>query len=961
MLSLIIKALTLSATIVFSQTTGIGKFELGNFLGLNDTDAAATVLDQECTNCLNVESSISGTSLLKRKGYSREASLTYTTSAVTGSFLYRVDAGDEIRIVCHDVICAKSTNGSQYTNFLTTATSIPTRWSIVAVDGDAYLANDKRDKIALYDGATLTYSSNVPQGSILELINGRLAVADTSGNPGRVSYSKEGDFVNFTTGVNDVDSFTDDLGSPGDRATGLKTCNGLLYIFKFNSITACDVDNQYTTKCQDLTDVIGTDDPETIICGPDGLYFESSDKGYWRFSNGSFTLLSRKISNLTKAKVSGKNRSNTQTTKADWEAGTEISSDSWDTVTRNGSIFPSSTTFVDTSSGDFNSGTIQSLSSTDTFGSLKMSSTTYKDYFADAEHTSNLAWTATAGTFQVNATRGLVAIRYTSPYTSTIETSEAAITSGSWRFRYYYTNGGAVDDCQGLASICFDFNFQINAGGDSYIVRVLNNSGATKTLRIVKSVGGTETILTNTTAALSESTDYDFEVDKTTDGRIYLYLDSVYKSSTTDLAITSATKTGAIIAATQYCCGLGTLDNFLGRMDWLQYKSSGNFISRIFDTTYSTGIFASLSSTFTIPMNDSASGNVAFYVKSTSSPNNDLWNNWLSSSDTIRISTAAKRYVQYRIDFTNLASTLTPRVDVVSMQLATTGQYVTQCIQPSVNISSWGIISCAENIVGNGSLVYYATSAATCATLPASPPNAWQFSVTNNQTVSISTNVALYIGIRSLLGAATDQSQVDACTIYWSEGSVAKPNWGVYDPINNWIYWTATTGTATSQNRLLKYDLNMQTFWPFGLNVSALLFRSGAVEFGSANGGYWNKYGSVDADNGSNIQAYWRSKDFSPGDVFQEKSFDRLSVVAKNQQNGSISVTGSWGRGTSTSYTVSTSTSSSIPYIRSNYGLPLSSPHTFFGVQIDNNSAFPFEILGIRLDFSLKEWRVLNP
>ena len=115
------------------------------------------------------------------------------------------------------------------------------------------------------------------------------------------------------------------------------------------------------------------------------------------------------------------------------------------------------------------------------------------------------------------------------------------------------------------------------------------------------------------------------------------------------------------------------------------------------------------------------------------------------------------------------------------------------------------------------------------------------------------------------------------------------------------------------------------------------------------------------SDNGSNINAYWKSKDFGGADPFHETSWDRISLVAKNQASGSMTLTHTLSSGQSGSHTVSLSTTASLGYIRDNYNIPITSPHNFLNVRVGNNSAAPFEILGLRIDFKTFGWRPVNP
>lgn len=932
---------------------------LDRFGGLNDVDAPATIGQSEAQDALNVESNLEGTAILKRRGFTREAALTVSTGPVNGSHTMTCDNGDQLTIVCHDRYCSKSTNGGAFSNWLSTAgakgaTAVPTRWSFVDVDGDLYGANDSRDPVLKYDCTTLSYPINYPAGSLLALTEDRLVIADTSANPNRINYSKSGDFATFTTGSNSVDAFTDDLGAPGDKVTALKYDRGRLYPFKRTSITTCQVGDQYTQRCFPVSSNIGTQDPQSIVSAPDGLYFRSQDRTYWRLSEGGLELLSQKIGNYVKNQAAGVSRSNTQTTQSDWEAGSQSPASSYNTATRAGSILNSSNTFVDTTSADFAQGTSIGVSSTDVSGSLTLSSTVVQDNFSDGNYTANPVWTVTQGAWAASAANGLGPTG--SNDNNTINTP-STISSGVWRFDYLFAATAGGEACSGgsTGDTCFEYRFSKNASNDYYALRILDDAfNPTKKVQLIKSISASITVLTSFTGNILESTNYQFSIQRGTDGVTALYIDDVYKSSFTDTDITSAAKIEIFQHRSASSPDIVRFKNIYSYM----YLSSGTFLSRIFDTALSTPIAGPLSSTFTYRAE--AYGAI-FGIRTSTSPNNDMWTTFTASSDTLRID-LPRRYWQYRVNlFTRTTNTVV--LAETSLSVTSTGTYRTQCIQPGTNINTWGILSCSQSNLGAGSLVFYATSAVSCATLPSNEPFNWQTSVTNNATISISTNAALYIGWRDLLNSATDQAQVDACTVYWNEGTLAQPSWGTYDSIKNAIYWTGTSTSSTQGDRLLKYDLNLRQFYPFSLQATALSIVNNSLYFGSSTGGYWNKYGAdgINSDNGSAINAYWKSKDFGGASPFLETSFKTLSLVARNQVTGSMTATHALSNGVTGSHTVSLSTSAALGYIRDNYNLPLSSPANFMNVKLGSNSSTPFEVLGIRLEMYSQPWKAQNP
>ena len=708
-----------------------GKFNSACFHGLNDVDSPAALPPCESQDLLNTESNLQGSEISKRKGFQLIANLAITTSAVVGSHSFIDGSGNRQDIVCVDRYCQKSTNGNAFTTFLTTATLGITRWSFVDIAGSVYGANSKRDPIFKYDGTTLSYPATMPLGSILELTQDRLVVGDISGQPNRVQYSSAGAVTQFTTGSSQFDSYFDDIGAPGDKIRGLKYSNGNLYIFKSNSITACKLGDQYSSRCAVVSPSLGTTDPASIIAVADTIYFRAQDKNYWELGPGGLRQISKKIQNLVKTQSGGSGggeNSSTQTSRGDWESGTQNPSSTWDTVTVDGSVFPSSNTFVDT--GTFTT-TYNLNIDTSGIAAMRLSSYTRLDTWSNGVTLGRLAWNVTSGSFSISDLGALTTPNANCSFffsnQCTIETSSVTISSGSWAFRHLFRNtaSGGSSWCDGSAGginneRCFEFRFMQNAGEDYYSATLTNFDTANDNqhyVQLTKRVGGTLTTLAQYLYPVyAQNTSNDWEIQRSTDGRMYLYINNVFISSTVaDVSITSSTKVMFAVSGrgdTQY----NTFKNFYA----YQQSSSGTFVSQVFDTSFSTPTFGPFGATVTAP---SGEGSIYFYTH-TATSSSGAWTALSAASDTTKILSAGNRYIQYRADFFTFISTKSPSLTSVSLTAATTGTLATQCIQPNSSISSWGALNCAATLVGNGSIVYYATSAATCATLPTTDPTA---------------------------------------------------------------------------------------------------------------------------------------------------------------------------------------------------------------------------------------------
>lgn len=975
-----IKALLLLAALIvpaFSQSVTPPVMQ-GRFLGQDDLDPSISIGDG-AQSALNVETSLNGSALLKRQGYSRTASLSVSTSPATGVYAFVDPTGSKQQIVCSDHYCAKSTNNSAFVVFLSTAggTCMPTRWQFAQISGFLYGVNDCHDTPFKYDGTTfVSLSSAPPLGSIIEATKDRLAISGVSSNPSAVYYSQSGTPANFIIGINSADPYIDPIGANGDQVRALKYALGRFFIFKTNSITSCILGDQYTSKCFPVSNTVGTSDPLSVIevpgsMTPQGmtsgtLLFRGSDLNFWQLDQTGLNVISRKISNLVASQTNGSNQSNTQNNQVAWQAGTQFPGGSWNTVTNAGSIFPSSSSLSDNTTAQFLLGSCSGcgVSYSNSQANIQyagVTSTYVWRYDAlvlpDNPSLIPYQWTNNLGSGETAVTLPSVAGSTPTIYGSTLTiTATAGAQLGNYSLSFSAITGTSTiavfsTKVEGSGSE----QVQLNSGNSAIAIMTVSATQASY-------FGNGFSPVNESIAAHTYST-YTVIVDSA--NQVSFFRNGVFKSSGTYYlgntgSVNKVFITPAVNASNPaytfvrfFLLGQGIADPAVSNI-----ASIATFDSRIYDLGYSTPIIGAINiSSFPAP------GTTAAYsLRQSTSPNNDMWGNFFSflnnSTPTIN-----QRYVQFQSTFTQSNFVDSPGISALSLIDATTGQFVTQCIQPGGSISAWGQLSCSQTLSG-GSEVFYATSAATCGALPAGAPTTWQTSVTNNATISISTNAAVFIGWRSLLTSATDQAQVNACTIYWANGTPAAPSWGTYDPAKNAAYWTSAINNSSTSNRILKYDLNLNEWYPFGINATAL-FRdqnSNAIYFGDSSAGYWNKYGGVTADNGSAINAYWQGRDIgSQAGPFVDNSFNRISIAAKNQITGSMTLTYNLSNNTSNSYNVSLSTTSGIVYIHGNYNILKASPYQFMNIQLGNNSTTPFEIDALSLDYSSFGWKAQNP
>ena len=87
---------------------------IDHFGGLDDSQTPAVINKFDSQSLMNVESNLTGTAVMGRKGYLQQAALTVATAPVSGGYHFIDPNGNQQVIVCHNVYCAKSTNNGTF-------------------------------------------------------------------------------------------------------------------------------------------------------------------------------------------------------------------------------------------------------------------------------------------------------------------------------------------------------------------------------------------------------------------------------------------------------------------------------------------------------------------------------------------------------------------------------------------------------------------------------------------------------------------------------------------------------------------------------------------------------------------------------------------------------------------------------------------------------------------------------
>lgn len=906
----------------------------------------AAIEQCEAQDALNVESNRTGTGVRKRDGYEPALTVSPTGTQVLSVVDFKAPNGNECLLAIDAAgTVYRSINSASAVAVSTFAAGERLYCSIS--DGFAYCFTSGNGLPFSYDCTTWTNETlqgdGYPNGKFSVFTQDRQLVAGTTDFLNRLYVGKSGDFDNFQVGINKVDAFTEDIGRNGDRITGLAFLNGRVIVFKEYSIGGFDITDQFKAEYYDIAHNVGISDPSAWVIAEGQLYFKASDNHIYVMDGapGNVKRISKKLERTVAAMLSGKARYVILTDKTDWDAGNYTAQGALAAMTGSitpGSVEPSSVTMLDTSSVDFGSGTKVNVS-TDSRTSITISSTSFEDNFSNSDLTTNPAWTFNSGEWIV--TNG-----YLRPNANSIVKiySATSISTGSWKMNLYMGQQSTERDIHFLAT---STNPSTSSG---YMLYAKRESNGNATLEVRVNTVGTVLIATTITSGWSTGDFKLIEIVRNFDGQFSLYQGGVFVGSHTDTTYTRSD---------YFLVNDLAQDSQASRYDDIYvfgYSSYGVTTSRIFDSGFSTPTWGA----FLVSLSSSSDASATFQVQASTAGDGGGFETIVAQSLNEKIGAAARRYIRYKATFATTYSTKTASIEDVSLLTTTTGQYITSCLEPGTGITAWGTLEAAGTTSGSIASFSFANSTGTSCT-DAGLGNTWTATSTGT-TVSIATSAAYKARVTFSVGSASDTARIDSLTLNWTEGSVAPPSYAAF--WNNYLYFSVSTGT-TKNNRVLKYDPSDGSFYVFDVGMNSPISYNNNFYFGSTANGKVYRFSNIDpdsaptSDDGANINAYWRSKSFSGGDPFAEKQLNRISLLARKQSGGTLSPI--WnvnGGNTATgSYSVAMSTGHAV--VNHNYNVPVGQRGIWWDYRVGNLSTLPFEVLGVRFDFSILPWRVL--
>lgn len=519
-------------------------------------------------------------------------------------------------------------------------------------------------------------------------------------------------------------------------------------------------------------------------------------------------------------------------------------------------------------------------------------------------------------------------------------------TYGSWSVAWVPVQyNSASNDVFGICSAvgnqdCFEFDFfaDVPVGGAwsgygfdvSQPASCALGSACTYTVSLLKSVAGVRTVLANGSISLATSSSFvaysTMSVTRTPGGYMTVWLGTTSVVSAADSSA-GIKKSNLSSLSINLRTGTPSAESAIMNVSLNGY-GFGTLVSRIVDTGAGAPLAGVMSSSYTLTADGATQ--LAFYVRDSTSPNNDLWSSWQASSNAV-LAVLPLRYWQYEAIFNTTVASETPKLTSFELGGVTTGYYYSKVNFVGSLITSWRQFGVTENTPG----VYnYAVREATYNFSPSATTPAW-IAQTANQNVNLSVSTPTYAQFRldstslvSNVQGASAAEPVTAVFLRWNQGANLPASSATLE--RRYILCvTVSTSAAASDTCLMRQKTGKWVQWSNGGTIGAMgiyNYNMIAADGGTSSKVWQIMQPNVYQDDGSAISATWTSSDFTAGVPFNRKIFHEAWVDALPVQGSSVTFSYSTAKsGAFISQTFSTDNGQSLDLTKPVVGAQLGS------------------------------------
>ena len=882
--------LTLAPARLLAESQSIAQFR-----GLNNSENAVLIGDTEAQSIQDVDITESGSGIKKRDGYAQFKTIGTSTWAVRGGYYFRDVNGTDRLINANNRSIFQSVSGGNYSSFVTTDTA-GSYYDFTDSQGYLWRANNNRDEILRYDGSGVTYYPSTPKGDQAEFLPDRLVISGTSANPNRINFSKASDFTTFTTGAEEADAYTEDIGLPGQNINAIKVaCGNNVLAWTRDSIFEYQGTNQYNGRIDQISGTIGTLQPNSVVQDYGVTYWQAQDKHFYAYDCNVVTKLSRKLD--VSVFSGGESRQWEQNSQSDWQAGTlsEVNA-----TISTGDIVLSTWTDTDTTTADFSAGT---TSNTSVINNRVYLSTSNTDI--------------TNNSFETNSG------------------GDPATTATGWDIN---------------ESLSTDVGFTPTVAHSGTYSATINGTGVQTTVGFdVKIVGSTGVLTTTHYTPLTSFTQSTLSLASHAGRYIKIRFESNSGNyiQSTDFFLCSGEN------MTFYSMAVSGQSRF--QVDLIEGGRStiysGTFTSAAFDTALSSPAWLASGANWT-------TNSHSITAQTQSSADGSSWETAVTWSTGSAPTSNWKRYVRYVVTLSTGGTTngtALPYVDDVTFSARqATGTFVSVAKDIGGNATAFRNFTAADDNDG-GTIAYFIRTATTEGGLASASYTA----LTKDAQITASINPWIQVKATFTITAATQDPTLSNFTVNWDEGTIVR-SFGTVDKDHRLLWSIAEgTNTVPNSTYIYdpRFDSWLRYAVPFdaparvgdsiyfgGVSTGVVYnWPSGDDDNGTAITAYWKSKDFVGADP-------FLEKDFLAYSLLAKASTgSNLDVVYTINTSSSVTV----------NHSLTDSNSATVRRINAHLPSGKSGSFINFQLG-NNDIGAPFEIYGFRYDYRLRPWRVLQ-
>ena len=911
-----------------------GTMIVAPFGTLNNIDSPVTLPDHMAQDMLNVEITNHG-AVKKREGYGLAYAMDVTTSSMHGVYHFFDSGGNDVSLFFNDRDMVSEINGNLTTLFKDK--TIDATYQCTDSEGYAYCVNSFNDGLFKTDGLTYTSIGPPSTGTMVTSTVERLVMADLTNFPNRIDFSEANDFTNWTPGGEPTSPVRFTIVSPGSRVTHITYAFGRVMWFKsesFGYILEGPTLANWTLRIISHTtgSLINTSVYHNGI-----LYFQGQDSHIYAYDGGSLTKLSLDIAGTIDFAQHRSINAWSQTTQADFEAGT-VSTPTWlSTTLYPGSIVLATNTavadFVDTTSADFLLGTHTGTEREEAGGAgitLDLNIIHNQYNFEDLGDCSCTECMVPLSSQYFQAFLSTTNTIMRGFYAHVGKTGSVGNTTAMLRA----DNDGLPGDILASASVDMLFwpTFTFESCDD------LHNDWE------LISIGG----FSNYTPLVAGTTYWIGFGDSSGGSRAWWTLCN-------DDVSTCVNPGDGLHYAINGVLQDGNDYKFQYRILGSTYTPSGNYLSQTFDAESDSSTWHWDWDTTTI--NDTLpSGTTTTYQIQTSTATDGGWEALTSIVSGAKSTSTVSRYIRYKATLESDSATSSPSMEDFTISMTSRirpGSTFYSPVHKAEKIVSWQKFE-ADKQDDGGTHVFSIRSHATA--FPVLSSTITWASVSGGDVPTVSTAAYFQIKDEFSVTKSTQNPILNSYTLRWYEGLVTDKGYGIY--FDDAIWWSVASGAGViNNNYILRLDIVNKGWTLYDIGTNGMYIKSTDLYFGSSDSGYIYQFGGTDNDNGAAINAYWKSKDYSVTSLFVEKEFNKVSVAAGSESGSTITLTYEIDGSSSTAFDIPLADSSS-DFIKYNRNLAGGRAGQTINFKVGNNAADqPFEIFGIQFGYRSKPWR----